>query len=77
MTAINGATFYRAQYVSRHFEFEAYGATESDAHNAMLQTLKAHARQCGGLGRAWFAPDDIYTYPVKLGAGCRDKEPLA
>jgi hypothetical protein len=68
-------TLYRALYVSRHFEFEAYGETEHKASVAMHNTLTAHALQYGIAGD-WYAADDISIYPIELDSGLRDREPI-
>jgi hypothetical protein len=66
---------YRALYVSRHFEFEAYGFDENEASKAMRATLTAHAKQYGCTGK-WYEPDDISIYQIETGYGLRDREPI-
>lgn len=66
---------HRALYVSRHFEFEAYGMTADEAGQAMFATLAAHARQYG-LKENWYDTDDISIYPVETGQGLRDRTPV-
>lgn len=68
-------TFWRAEYVSAHFEFEAYGETEYAAVSALNAALRRHAKQYG-CAPGWYAKDDLYAYQVRLGGGYRDKEEI-
>ena len=69
---------YRASLETSHFSFEAYGATRSEAYNAMRAGMEKHARQVG------IAPDSftsdfwqsVEVYPVLLGAAYRDRGEL-
>jgi len=67
--------FWRAEYTSRSFEFEAFGPTEGEAYRNLIDTLHAHAAQLD-LKPEWFYADDIYVYAVRFGLGNRDREPI-
>lgn len=66
------ATIYRATLDTRHFAFEAYGATEDGARRAIDAALAAHADQYRLPSPGWFDDDDIHVYPVVIDAGYRD-----
>jgi hypothetical protein len=68
-------TFWRAEYTSKSFEFEAYGASEADAVTALKVALRRHGEQYG-CKRDWYYRDDLFAYPVRIGGGYRDKEEI-
>lgn len=42
----------------------------------MRKTLRAHAKQVG-IAPDWFHPvEDIGVYPIEIGKGLRDREPI-
>jgi len=76
------AVIYRDTYESRHFSFEAYGATSEEARAALLAAVDHHAATVPGVAPHW--PEDvrgdleIYGDPIPftLGVGYRDGSPI-
>ncbi len=61
---------------TRSFFFEAFGNSEEEARDCLVEGLKAHARQYK-LAPDWFgSPDEFNTRAVSLGVAYRDYAPL-
>lgn len=65
---------WAAKYVSRHFEFEAFGETKTGAKAALLLGLKHHRNQYNIPNDNWYDDEDIVLREVTLGVGYRDQE---
>ena len=59
-----------------HFYFDAFGATEEEANEAIGRALEWH-RQQYRLDADWWSDYDFNTRLVALGAGYRDEERVA
>jgi hypothetical protein len=59
---------WQATFETRHFEFEAYDFTESDAIDACLRAWEIH---CGkrGTDLDLVTREDIETHSFKIGSG--------
>lgn len=67
---------WRAAHESRHWSFEAFGATADEATEALTRTLVTHQRQTGA-DPAWLAEameDAAEPRRLVLGIGYRDGE---
>lgn len=71
---------YRAAVSTSHFEFEAYGATEDDAIQALLIGYRRHHAEYPeaerSLMRDLVIGGDVHVYLVEEGNAYRDQEPL-
>jgi len=67
---------WHAEYVSRHFHFDAYDVSEEAARNTLIDTMHSHAMQYKIPDPAWFSEDDIVVLERKLGTGYRDNEEI-
>lgn len=65
-------TFWIASMGTRHFDFDAFGATEQEARNALKAGLAEHEKRCGGLEDDWFTEDDFNVRSVTLGTAYID-----
>lgn len=67
----------KARLDTTNFCFEAYGSTIEGARLALIEGLKAHARQYG-IRADWWGEwqGDIYTTPIQLNRAYRDDEPI-
>ena len=65
---------YYARYESRNFSFEAFGTTEVEARNALLDGLKEHARQYADRieDAHWWFDDDVGVQECIVGVCYRD-----
>jgi hypothetical protein len=66
--------FYRASYDSRNFCFEAYAATQAEAHAILLAGLKKHGKQYK-CEPDWFMfgdADGIEVVEYEVGKAYRD-----
>jgi hypothetical protein len=65
---------------TRHYSFAGYGENETQAENALLESLNAHAMQCRPpLQNTWGAAmiGDANVREVETGVGYRDYTELA
>ena len=67
--------FVVAKLESRHFIFDAFGASEIAARAALEAGLIHHAEMTG-IARDWFKGHDITYREVRLGGAYRDGEPV-
>jgi hypothetical protein len=72
---------YLADLQTSHFAFHALGATEAEARDAMRKTWAEHCREYQGaaLTRLYTwreIADDVNVFPLPVGGGIRDGEPL-
>jgi hypothetical protein len=67
-------TIYFAHYDSRNFSFEAFGTTEVEARNALLDGLKEHAKQYADRieDAHWWFDDDVGVEERTIGVCYRD-----
>jgi len=65
--------FFHAEYISPHFQFDAYGPTAAHAFEVLRDALMVHAAQAR-IHANWFRPDHITIREVVMGAGYRDNE---
>jgi hypothetical protein len=68
--------FYRANYESTNFSFEAYASTQDDAKKQMVKGLKTHTKQYKLLNNDWWIEDDIGVNEVELNKSYRDHSEL-
>lgn len=70
-------TIYRAELDTRHFHFEAFGDTQSDALGALISGLERHAIAYK-LDSGWMLEvvREVTATPLALGACYRDQEKL-
>lgn len=66
---------WRAVYESRNFSFEAFGTTEDEAREVLLDGLNIHADQYG-CDSDWFHSEDIFVEKIESGRAFRDHQPL-
>jgi hypothetical protein len=64
-------TFFHAEYTSRNFYFDAFGATKALAIEALRGGLSDHGRQYR-LEADWYHVDDIAVREVEMGEAYRD-----
>jgi hypothetical protein len=70
-------TFYKAQFYSRYFDFNAYGKTEAESIEVLKKGLNNHAKQYGIEPDWWKEYEcDIYSIEVGLNGCYRDNEPI-
>lgn len=66
---------WKATLETSHFDFEAYGRTESGARTVLLNGLRAHGRQYG-CAKAWYREyiADVQTQEIVSGVCYRDRD---
>lgn len=72
------APIWQATFVSRHFAFEAYGATDAEARAAMVAAIERHCEHYPSADPAFVyeVQNGMCLRPIQIGAGYRDGEPL-
>lgn len=70
-TTTRNRTIWRAEMVTDHFTFEAYGATEKEARAALMAACKIHSQQCG-LAGGWQLAFDVDCRAFDVGQPYRD-----
>lgn len=67
-------TIYFAHYDSRSFSFDAFGTTEVEARNALIDGLKEHAKQYAARIEEphWWFDEDIWVDARVIGECYRD-----
>jgi hypothetical protein len=70
---------WSASYDSRHFSFDAFGATKDDAIRALVDGLDQHGRQYNLEPRWWedrrvSAEDQFELREIELGVAYRDRD---
>lgn len=70
-------TFWVASMGTRHYDFDAFGATEQEARFALKRGLDEHSRRCGGLDDDWYSEEnDFSVRQVALDTAYIDGSPL-
>lgn len=73
-------TFFRAEISTRHFDFEAYGATAEEArvalHRGLLRHKCAYMPGVASILDAREMADDATVYAIEIGQAYRDREPI-
>jgi hypothetical protein len=67
--------FYKAALETANFSFEAYGADQDGAKEALINGLDYHAAQYG-LAAGWYCAEDISCRPKHLSTAYRDGEAI-
>lgn len=68
-------TLWKAEFSSRHFDFEAYGNTKLGACEALKLGLKRHAKQTK-IPSDWFEESDIIVNEFKVGCAYCDRSKI-
>ena len=73
-------TFFRAELSTRHFDFEAYGATAEEArvelHRGLLRLKCAYMPGVASILDARQMADDATVYAIEIGQAYYDREPI-
>ena len=68
-------TLHRATCDTRHFEWEAYGASETEARKVLREILRANTDFTED-ELDTLVEDDTHVYEVRAGLGLRDGDPV-
>ena len=70
---------FRAQFDTRHFDFEGYGHTEKEAIDVCYEGWLDHCRNynpCAEIDPDYVKREDIGAYEIQTGLAYRDREPI-